>query len=100
MFSNLGLLSSGKCPDNDQCTRVRCFFSHKGQPPTPSRKPVVAKAKPTLVSAPQKRPVEAGPSNVRELPNKRQATELVVPVPKPEAAVPKSTVRSQVSLLA
>lgn len=28
MFSNLGLLKSGKCPEGESCTRIRCFLNH------------------------------------------------------------------------
>jgi hypothetical protein len=28
MFSNLGLLGQGKCPDGEGCTRIRCLFNH------------------------------------------------------------------------
>jgi hypothetical protein len=54
MFSNLGLLRSGKCPDGDTCTRARCFFSHgpadrsnsETGTGSPSRKPVEIRKRP------------------------------------------------------
>jgi len=54
MFTNLGLLSHGKCPDGEGCTRIRCFFNH-GQsrpPPRPAAGPN------TSTSTVKKRPLE------------------------------------------
>lgn len=88
MFSTLGLLSGGRCPDKDQCTRVRCFFSHDNQP-LPSRKP----GKATSVSVPQKRPTERDPLFLYDSPGqspvKRPMTSSTAITPPTPPVVPR-----------
>jgi hypothetical protein len=55
MFSTLGLLKSGKCPEGDSCTRPRCFFNHgpSADDSTPSKSTKTERKRPldpTLIS--------------------------------------------------
>lgn len=113
MFSTLGLLQSGECPDREQCTRVRCFFSHNDRP-TVTRKPGKGKDRAAPVAVPQKRPAEPqSPLFLYDSPGQSPAqrrvtdstavsvtppTPPVVPKPRPEvqrkvAEVVKPTMR-------
>jgi len=74
MFSNLGLLAGGKCPDGEGCERIRCFFNHGGQSRPPPRPPAGT-------GNLKKRPLDAVKSESPSSPNKtvKKAVDLVPP---------------------
>ncbi|WVF70973.1 hypothetical protein IAT40_005769 [Kwoniella sp. CBS 6097] len=77
MFSNLGLLSSARCPD-PTCGRPRCFFSHaeaSSSKTTPPSTPT-AKSTRTTITTQSAQPVEKEvPSSIREPAVKRKVGE-------------------------
>lgn len=90
MFSNLGLLSSGKCPDGEGCKRIRCFFGHAGQSRPPPRPTTT-----TSTSSIKKRPLD----EVKDAPSSSSTVKTVNKSvdSAPAAKVAKPTPISKVS---
>lgn len=97
MFSNLGLLKSGICPDGAACQRARCLFHHDSE----ARQRVKTGTKGSSSAAidpsstPKKRPSESPTSQTREAPVKKRAMEpsfeIKGTIAKPPQPVVKGT---------
>ena len=77
MFSNLGLLKNGICPDGTGCRRVRCFFTHNDEP-RPRQKTGTNGSSSAAIDASstaRKRPPETPTSQARDMTSKKRAVE-------------------------
>jgi hypothetical protein len=84
MFSNLGLLSHGKCPDGEGCTRLRCFFNHGQSRPPP--RPAAGTSTGSIKKRPleEVKPTSSSPIKAIKKSDGTPAAKVAKPTPVPK----------------